>query len=247
LISREKLLELYTAMMKCRMAAQAAAVTPGEQGCAEATYAGVALDLARTDTLHAAPRHALAGLVRGAAVRRTLLALDRSKRTPRVAADPLGAACDAARKHKTAKKQSIAVVFCGDTEATAAQWKRSLGLTARRGLPVVFVSLRSAGEAPAFLGTPTVTPETMAFGVPLITVDGDDLVAVYRVAFESMARARQLRIPTLIDAVTASGADCIKTMEAWLGARDLFRPALRLRIRRDFSAKLEAACLSLAH
>ncbi len=245
MISREKLLELYTAMMKCRMAAQAAAVAPPRQGCAEATYAGVALDLARKDTLHSAPRHALAGMVRGAALHRTLLALERSTRARRPAADPLAAACEAARVHKAAKGQSIAVVFCCDTEAPAAQWKRALSLASRRGLPVVFVSLRSVGEAPAFLGTSTVTPETMAFGVPIITVDGDDLVAVYRVAFESIARARQLRIPTLIDAVTASGADCIQTMEAWLDARSFFQPAIRRKIRRDFRAELETARLSL--
>jgi len=246
LISHEKLLELYTAMMKCRMASQAAAVAPKGVASAEATYAGVALDLARKDTLHAAPRHALARMVRGTTLHRTLLTLERSKGARRTGADPLGEACEAARRHNAAKKQSIAVVFCGDTEAPPAQWKRALGLAARRGLPVVFVSLRSAGDAPAFLGTPTAAPETMAFGVPLITVDGDDLVAVYRVAFESTTRARQLHIPTLIDAVTTSGADCVRTMEAWLNARGLFQPALRRKIRRDFRAELGAARLSPA-
>lgn len=244
MISREKLLELYTAMMKCRMAAQAAAVIPPRQGCAEATYAGVALDLARKDTLHTAARHALAGMVRGASLRRTLQSLERSTRPRRTAADPLAAACEAARMHKATKKQALAVAFCGDTEAAAAQWKRALGLAARRELPVVFVSLRSAGEAPAFLQTPTVAPETMAFGVPLISVDGDDLVAVYRVAFESIARARQLRIPTLIDAVSTGKTDCIQTMEAWLEARGYFQPALRRKIGRNFRAELQAARLS---
>lgn len=243
MISHEKLLELYTAMMKCRMASQATAGTPKRKNCAEATYAGVALDLARKDTLHITSRHALASMVRGTALRRTLLTLERSTRTRHKGANPLGEACEAARRHKAAKKQSFAVVFCGDSEAPAAQWKRALGLAARRGLPIVFVSLRSAGEAPAFLGTPTVAPETMAFGVPLITVDGDDLVAVYRVAFESTTRARQLHIPTLIDAVTGSDADSIQKMEAWLSARGLFRPALRRKIKRDFRAELDAARL----
>jgi pyruvate dehydrogenase E1 component alpha subunit len=43
----------------------------------------------------------------------------------------------------------------------------------------------------------------MAFGVPAIAVDGNDVLAVYRVASESIFKARHRRGPTLIECVTS--------------------------------------------
>jgi len=239
LISPEKLITLYTLMVKCRMTAEAAGLQRKQHLCGEAAYAAAAADLERKDTLHADSSHALASLVRGATVQRTIAALSRANRTRKSAADQLAAACVSAKKHKAAGKNSVAMVFAGDAGAPVSAWKKSLDQAARRSLPVVFISLRTAGEAPAFLGSSAIPAEGMAFGVPVITVDGNDAVAVYRVAYEALTRARQLSNPTLIDCICLK-EDGLAVMESFLHARNLITPAqkrsIRTRLRKEVNA-----------
>lgn len=245
MIPREKLLELYTAMMKCHVLAERAlaerAGTHTPDARWEAAFAAVALDLKARDTVAAATGLPFARAVRGASLARSLAALIKPSRSSK--SDPLAAAIQSARAHKTAKSTHLAVAFCGDTEATPAQWKKAL-TRASRGLPVIFVSLRAAGPAPAFVPASSDRPEALAFGVPLITVDGADLVAVYRVASESIARARDRRIPTLIDAVLDPASDPIATIESWLAARAHLTPHLRRNTRAAIARELRAATRS---
>ncbi len=247
MIPHEKLIALYTVMVKCRMALEAAGLCAHGEVGGEAAYAATAVDMGRGDTLHATPRHALARLARGTTFARAVAELQRSIRAHKGAETQLAAACEAAQSHKQAKKSRVAVVFAGDAEATANAWKKALAQAARRSLPLLFVSLRSAGEAPVFLGSETISPEAMAFGVPIITVDGNDAVAVYRVAYESLSRARQLSNPTLIDCI-CDGADGIAAMEKWLGARDLLTPekkrAIRAAVRAGLTARPSSASKS---
>ncbi|HZB89708.1 MAG TPA: thiamine pyrophosphate-dependent enzyme [Terracidiphilus sp.] len=236
MIPREKLLDLYTAMMKCRMLAEHAAThNPAAYGAA---FAAVACDLKARDTVAAATGAPLVRAARGASLEKALAALTQTR--PRKI-DPLAAAIRSAVAHKAAKSTHLAVAFCGN--APAAAWKKSLSLASRRSLPLIFVSLRASGAAPAFAATPADAPQALAFGVPLITVDAADLVAVYRVASEAFARARLRRIPTLIDAVLAPGSDPVATMESWLAARGQFTPALRRKVRADIARQLRAASL----
>jgi TPP-dependent pyruvate/acetoin dehydrogenase alpha subunit len=245
LISPEKLIALYTAMVKCRMAAEAAGLAPQEHPCSEAAYAAAAADLERKDTLHAAPRHALAALVRGASIPRTIKALRLGRRTRKGKAGLLDAACVAARWLKAGKKGAVAMAFAGDAELPPSAWMKALSQAARRSLPVVFVSLRTEGEAPAFLGTAAIPAECMAFGVPVITVDGSDAVAVYRVAYESLSRARQLSNPTLIDCLCLD-EDGVALMERFLKARNLLTPAKKRFIRTKLRTEFQAASASPA-
>ncbi len=238
MISREKLLELYTAMMKCRMLAGRAGTLKAEPRW-EATYAAVALDLKARDAVAAASGLPLIRAVRGAALARSLAALAKPRRA--ATTNPLVDACDSARALKAAKSTHIAVAFFADRQVKPAQARKALSLAARRGLPVIFVSLRIAGAAPAFAPPGTDTPEALAFGVPLITVDGADVAAVYRVASESFSRARQSRIPTLIDCVLDPAADPVAQVEAWLAARGLFTPQLRRRVRSAITREMNAA------
>ncbi|MDR3742085.1 MAG: thiamine pyrophosphate-dependent enzyme [Terracidiphilus sp.] len=245
MISPEKLIALYTAMVKCRMTAEAAGLDPQEHPCSEAAYAAATADLERKDTLHAAPRHALAALVRGASIQRTLKALSPGRRTRKGTEDTLETACVAARRHKAGKKGAVAMAFASDAELPASVWKKALTQAARRSLPAVFVSLRAEGEAPAFLGSKSIPPECMAFGVPVITVDGNDAVAVYRVAYESLTRARQLSNPTLIDCICLD-EDGIALMERFLQTRNLLTPAKKRSIRTRLRAELKTASASSA-
>lgn len=220
MIPHDKLLALYTSMLKCRLAAQAAGL---EIDAGEAVYAASAADLERKDSLLAPPAHALALLARGADAARVITRLRSVSRARKGAADTLVEVIRAARRHKAAKKHAVALAIAGDTETTAASWKRALSTAAQRTLPAIFLSIRTGGEAPAFLGADTIPAEAVAFGVPLITVDGHDAVAVYRVVYESLTRARTLGNPTLIDCLCTRG-DSLAVMEAWLRARQLLTP-----------------------
>ncbi len=62
----------------------------------------------------------------------------------------------------------------------------------------------------------------LGFQVPGITVDGNDVVAVYRVAEESVRRAREGHGPTLIDCKIDPARDPLTFMEGYLKKRDLW-------------------------
>jgi len=88
-------------------------------------------------------------------------------------------------------------------------------------------------------------------------VDGNDVVAVYRVAYESIGRARQGRGPTLIeckdfpmhdhfgiDRKRAKGlkpSDPIRSMETYLDRKGLFDRKLKRQISAGFNKELDAA------
>jgi hypothetical protein len=125
--------------------------------------------------------------------------------------------------------------------------KKQLGVASRRNLPIIFVLCHNASQDPdqvaSALTLTSDAPQALAHGVPVIAVDGDDAVAVYRVASESVSRARQLRGPTLIESVTAVSSDsplngatrnghktipvALLNMENYLTGKGLFDPALR--------------------
>jgi TPP-dependent pyruvate/acetoin dehydrogenase alpha subunit len=89
-------------------------------------------------------------------------------------------------------------------------------------------------------------------GCPAIPVDGHDVVAVYRVACESIARARGGRGPTVIECRRWQSADSvhnpdnnpIHNMEKYLTRKGLFTTALRTKIAAGFRRELDAAVSS---
>jgi len=106
-----------------------------------------------------------------------------------------------------------------------------LKLADKQALPLLFVlqhqRASSATEIPAPLAEAIEQCE-----FPAITVDGDDAVAIYRVATESIERIRQDRGPTLIQCLYAPAFDLseditdpIERMELYLQRKNLFKPA----------------------
>lgn len=282
MISREKLIEMYTTMVKCRMIADRASLLaqqgriPPPTAAAvghEATLAGVAANLHPDDSLTASNRELLPGYLRGAPLTSIFATFaangnGHSSSAPNGNSassikpeDPLMHACNAARAHKARKTGNVSVVFCAVEQASSASWKKQLGLAARRSLPVIFVLRHSASQnsnrgASALAGA-SDAPQALAHGVPMIAVDGDDAVAVYRVASESVARARQRRGPTLIESIasTSSGAPADGTtgnghkdisaaflnMENYLSGKGLFDPTRRPQIETGFRQELDLA------
>ena len=91
-----------------------------------------------------------------------------------------------------------------------------------------------------------------AHGVPVIAVDGADVVAVYRVASEALGRARMDRGTTLIECVGPRHEtmqemrgeeqfDPIAGMEAYLSRKGMFRQERKDEIVAGFERELQAS------
>jgi TPP-dependent pyruvate/acetoin dehydrogenase alpha subunit len=86
-----------------------------------------------------------------------------------------------------------------------------------------------------------VALKTREFHFPVIPVDGNDVVAVYRVASESITHARMRHSATLIECHLWDGDDPILKMEQYLQRKGLFTPRLKRNIASAFARELDAA------
>ena len=135
------------------------------------------------------------------------------------------------------------------THTPLAQWRKILDRAIREKLPILFVSL-VAGEKPRPYAPPTIRGYTF----PSIAVDGHDVVAVYRVASESIAHARKGHGPTLIESMHVSPGCPLRNMEDYLAAKglslDLYDLAMilsrRVRLSRHIKALNEFWALQAA-
>jgi len=291
LISSEKLIELYAAMLKCRMIAervdrllQMGALESGGSASVgrEATLAGVAIDLHQEDTLSPSGDEFVSSFIKDRALNTIFSSFAEGANghgqlariangrghTPSIAvpASPaadahLNLACDAALAHKRAKNGRIAVAYSGDGAASLERLPDALSFAGLHDLPILFVRCQAASEEPDDLTTEN-RPQEIETGlnprrVPVITVDGNDAVAIYRVASESINRARLGRGPTLIDcwaygtgkksanglerADDGESRDPIRSMESYLMRKGLFSLEMKQQITHGFSRELDAA------
>jgi pyruvate dehydrogenase E1 component alpha subunit len=220
LIPHNKLLDLYAAMLQCRMLANAIAnATAGRRRrslrISEAVTAGVTIDLLAGDAISPAPADLTPCALKGVAPK-TLLRWwsNFSARVPvRVAranvippspstAARLEAALRLAAHFRSAKSGSVVVFFDGPDNlrsrpAGPPALSRNLlqffmRQAARERLPILFVR-QSNEDGEDFLAI------SRQCGVPGMVVDCHDVVAVYRVASEALSHARRGNGPTLID------------------------------------------------
>ena len=117
---------------------------------------------------------------------------------------PLAVGCALA----SALEQSneVTVAFFGDAAFEQGVTHESLAFAALRRLPILFVCENNlyATHSPlrARQVSPDIAPRAAAHGVPGLTVDGNDVVAVYEAAQDAVARARRGEGPTLLEAKT---------------------------------------------
>lgn len=273
MISDQKLIELYTAMVTSRLLAQRTSLAQnGDKSqkptaSHEATAAALAVDLLAGDFV-AAPKLPLQLRSRKMPLHRVVAALAandsparlskvQSTAAPASIEEILSAATTTARASKAAKNGAISVVFSTNGEASSSSWKKALTRAGKSSLPILFVTRHNfAADTPH----PAKRPQALSFGVPLITVDADDVLAVYRVASESISRARQRRGPTVIEAITAPpfradashplsrhtaiADDTVHAMELFLAHRKLLPATLKRRIHADAAASLATATKS---
>jgi pyruvate dehydrogenase E1 component alpha subunit len=100
----------------------------------------------------------------------------------------------------------VVACFFGDGAANIGTFHEGVNLAATWRLPIVFVCENNlyaqfTGQA-LHAATPDLFARAQGYGIPGVSVDGNDALAVAAVAGEAVARARAGRGPTLIEAKT---------------------------------------------
>lgn len=282
LISNEKLVAIYIAMVKCRMLQQRAAALfqqgkldadfHGSSG-SEACAAAVGIDLQPEDTLSLAPGDWFPAFVKGLPVEMLFRAV-----APRTNGHSLAAANDAQQRNillphgidqlemvqqravaaHAGKNASVVAVFLQPAPGERNRWQKLMSAAAAKKLPVVFVHrVFDGGQAQAASTTgKTRTPQALFHGVPTIAVDAADPVALYRVAYEAITRARQRRGATLLecaaiplaavpdstkDAHPLQPLDPVCTMETYLKQKGIQPENYNRQVVAEFTRDLDLA------
>ena len=115
-------------------------------------------------------------------------------------------AAGAGYSFKLLKTGCVAVAFFGDGAVNNGAFHEGLNMASIWRLPVLFVCENNhyATEVPFRYasGNPSVASRGVAYGIPGVEVDGNDVNAVARTAGQAVARARSGGGPTLIECQT---------------------------------------------
>ncbi len=123
-----------------------------------------------------------------------------------VVAGGLGIAAGAALAIKQRGGQDLVLAFCSDGSSANGMWHESMNLAAIWDLPVIFV-LENNQYA---VSTPIrdsarvdqLSERAAGYGMPGITVDGNDAVAVHQAMQEPIRRTRAGEGPSLVECMT---------------------------------------------
>ncbi len=263
LISDERLRGLYSAMLGCRLLEERATrkrrrpneVTPAAASLTtglEAVIVGSTFDLRSDDTItvpsgevilrHNDRSTQYSGLVRESAPRDVI-----AFATATGAQLTIGAGIALGYRHH--QTDNVVVSFGDADPRSISSWNEALHLAGMHHLPVVFV-LRPAQKASTDEQTTLakISESAQIAGVIMIPVDAADVVAMYRVSFESIARARNGTGATLIVGthyeVDAAGSvpstsgstdDPLSRMEEYLTRKGLFSKQWKRSLVRQFA------------
>ena len=115
-------------------------------------------------------------------------------------------AAGAALASKQLKDGRVTVCFFGEGAVNEGAWHEGVNAAAIWDLPVVFVCENNLYGASTpisqVIKVDTVAERARAYGLPSLTIDGNDVLAVYQATAEAAARARAGNGPTLIECLT---------------------------------------------
>ena len=296
-ISEEKLKQLYSTMLKCRMLEEKARMLfkqgkfAGNYYAAvgqEATEVGCAIDLKPEDTVAPSHRDFIANFIKGTPLNLMYSQLyarsaspDKGRSSPAhcgyaplniitpasTIAAQLNIGTGVALAYKMQKKPFIAMAFSGDGSTSVGFWHEALNFAGVQNLPIVYVIQNNRWAESVNISLQTkvedLSVKAQAYGFPGITVDGNDVVAVYRVAQEAIHRARNGGGPTLIECKTYrwyghseidpakyrapeevekwKANDPIPRMEEYLRKKNLWSDAWKQKVQEDFNKEIDAA------
>jgi pyruvate dehydrogenase E1 component alpha subunit len=285
LVSDEKLLAIYAAMVKCRMVQQRAAALFQQGKLAsdlhastgrEAASAAIGIDLLPGDTLSLSGGDWLPAFVKGMTLESLFRALAPSPAEPDSISAPSASmelknifpAGDKAQRPafireralaaKSDKQNSIVTAILPSHEQSLKPWHTTLTAAASQKLPIVFVHYSDGQPGATRPARKTKNPAAFFHGVPAIAVDALDAVAVYRVAYEAIVRARQGRGTTLLECTHPAvsmppdkqgessssdplASDPVSTMETYLKSKGIEPAHHNQQIVAGFNLELDLA------
>jgi len=107
---------------------------------------------------------------------------------------------------KMKKQPNVAVCFMGDGAANEGAFHEGVNMGAIWDLPVVYVVENNLYGASTSVDlvykTKTISERSSAYGIPGLTIDGNDVLKVYETAREVIERARTGGGPTLLELKT---------------------------------------------
>ncbi|HSV31479.1 MAG TPA: thiamine pyrophosphate-dependent dehydrogenase E1 component subunit alpha [Atribacteraceae bacterium] len=107
---------------------------------------------------------------------------------------------------KLQKNGKVVLGFFGDGASNTGNFHEAINMAAILKVPVVFICENNhyamSNPVKNALAIADISERSGAYGIPGVTVDGNDVLAVYEVVAESVERARQGKGPTLIEAKT---------------------------------------------
>lgn len=243
LISDEQLLQMYGTLLRTRLLRERNRLKTAAAPLVarEAIVTGTVTHLKEGDTVMPVAGDQLAALARGYKLGRILsraaLPGVLASATTAEASFSIGTGYTLAR-HSAAE---ITLAFSGPGITSLEPLRPAFGYAAQHKLSIVFV-IETATEAD--LSSARHTEPLGLYGIP---VDGNDVIALYRVAQEAIQRARRGVGPTLIDckpwplASKSDGpADPVRRLEQALARRGLETGRLKERTLTAFRKELSA-------
>jgi len=281
LISDAKLKELYSTMFKCRaIREQAAGLSKQNEardkdsrfGLPEATVAGTTIDLRLGDWVAPCEGDLTAAFVKGISLNSILDAVSgdapagallhatRNVLRPTLSASAkMNIAIGIGLANRASKAGNVALVFSHAKATSGKHWREAASFASKNALPILFVVYEKDADdskgGKKHKKQRKRDPQDDSYGFPVIPVDANDVVAMYRVAHESIQKARQGRGPTLIearafrsgkrhrkrDADGGKSDDAIVKMEEYLTGKGLFMAAWKQKFAEQFQRDLDVA------
>jgi pyruvate dehydrogenase E1 component alpha subunit/2-oxoisovalerate dehydrogenase E1 component alpha subunit len=145
--------------------------------------------------------------------------------------------------------KTVVLAYLGEGATSAEDFHTGVNFAAVFKAPVVFVCVNNqwavSTPASAQSGSETFAVKALAYGIPGVRVDGNDVFALYAAVREAIDRARLGQGPTLIEAVTyrlaahssSDDPDRYRShaeTEAWAAKEPLLRFGAWLRAARIF-------------
>ena len=223
LLGPEKLKQLYSAMLRCRMITEKTRGIINQQMFAkghEAVEAGCALDLKPEDYLVACHNPA-ASFVKGTPPHLLFAHLYAQQSLPDPAVQ-LKIGMATALIYQKQRKPFITLAFVDENLD-----HQMFNHAAAHKLPVIFVVCGS------FSGRRN--------GIPVIAVDGSDVVAIYRVSQEAVRRARDGYGPTVIACHIEADSNSapLDFMERYLKQKGLWSDIWKEKLMKDFNQEMD--------
>ena len=107
---------------------------------------------------------------------------------------------------KIKKADQVVVAFFGDGASNTGAFHESLNFASIYRLPLVFIvennHYASTASTKETTAVENISDRAVGYGIPGVTIDGNDIIAVYEIAKEMIKRAREGGGPSLLEVKT---------------------------------------------